>query len=94
MFRSFCATIVLFAVGGPAVAAEPPTPLGALAKMPVKEVTVSKDGHAYVVHEGKRPTEGGNVLPDLLPTRSWGRSGRTRSTRTRPSSLSPRGGAA
>jgi hypothetical protein len=68
MFRSFSAAIVLCVVGGPAVAAEPPAPLGALAKMPVKEVTVFKDGHAYVVHEGKMPTEGGNVLLDLLPT--------------------------
>src|SRR5262245_32129889 len=48
--------------------AEPAAPLGALARMPVKEVTVFKDGHAYVVHEGTMTTEGGNVLLDLLPT--------------------------
>jgi hypothetical protein len=45
-------------------AAEP-----ALAKMPVKEVTVFKDGHAYVVHEGTLPTtDKGEVLLDQLPS--------------------------
>jgi hypothetical protein len=42
--------------------------LGALAKMPVKEVTVFKDGHAFVLHEGALATDGsGNVLMDYLP---------------------------
>ena len=42
---------------------------GALAKMPVKEVTVFKDGHAFVLHEGKMPTDkAGNVVMDYLPT--------------------------
>ena len=37
-------------------------PLRALARMPVKEVTVFKDGHAFVLHEGNMPTDGsGNV---------------------------------
>ena len=45
------------------------TPLSALAKMPVKELTVFKDGHAFVLHEGKMPTdEAGNVQMDYLPT--------------------------
>jgi hypothetical protein len=36
--------------------------------MPVKEVTVFKDGHAFVVHEGKMPTDAaGNVRMDYLP---------------------------
>jgi hypothetical protein len=35
---------------------------------PVKEVTVFKDGHAFVVHEGKLPTDNGNVTLDYLPT--------------------------
>jgi hypothetical protein len=36
-------------------------------KMPVK-VTVFKDGHAYVLHEGTMKTDsGGNVLLDSLP---------------------------
>lgn len=68
MSRNLCAVAVLLAISAPGRAAEPAAPLGALAKMPVKEVTVFKDGHAYVVHQGTMPTEGGNVLLDLLPT--------------------------
>ena len=37
-------------------------------KMPVKEVTVFKDGHAFVLHEGVLPTDtAGNVVLDNLP---------------------------
>jgi hypothetical protein len=37
-------------------------------KLPVKEVTVFKDGHAYVLHEGPMKTDDkGNVLLDSLP---------------------------
>jgi len=44
-------------------------PLGALGRMPVKEVTVFKDGHAFVLHEGRLPTDtAGNVQMDYLPT--------------------------
>ena len=40
-----------------------------LANMPVKEVTVFKDGHAFVLHEGSMPTDAdGNVVLDYLPT--------------------------
>ncbi len=50
-------------------AAAPPAPLSSLERLPVKEVTVFKDGHAFVAHEGKLPTDGaGNVLLDYLPT--------------------------
>ena len=63
----FAATLLAFAATPGR--AEPPTPNAALARMPVKEVTVFKDGHAYVVHEGAMPTDAaGNVLLDLLPT--------------------------
>ena len=49
--------------------AEPAAPLSALARMPVKEITVFKDGHAFVLHQGRMPTDGaGNVLLDYLPT--------------------------
>ena len=49
--------------------ADPAAPLSALAQMPVKEVTVFKDGHAFVLHEGTMPTDkDGNVLMDYLPT--------------------------
>ena len=41
----------------------------ALASMPVREVTVFKDGHAFVLHEGEVPTDDeGNVHLDYLPT--------------------------
>ena len=36
--------------------------------MPIKEITVFKDGHAFVLHEGKMPTDkNGNVCLDYLP---------------------------
>jgi len=48
--------------------ADPATPLTSLAKMPVKEITVFKDGHAFLMHSGKMPTDGkGNVVLDALP---------------------------
>src|SRR5688572_5785285 len=40
-----------------------------LSRLPVREMTVFKDGHAYVVHEGKRPVDtAGRVRLDSLPT--------------------------
>jgi hypothetical protein len=49
--------------------AEPAVPLHALENMPVKEITVFKDGHALVLHNGKMPTdESGNVVMDYLPS--------------------------
>lgn len=52
-----------------AIEAVPPTPLQALARMPVQEVTVFKDGHAFVLHAGKMPVdEGGSVAMDYLPS--------------------------
>ncbi|MHC4639469.1 MAG: hypothetical protein ACYTBV_18530, partial [Planctomycetota bacterium] len=39
-----------------------------LSNMPVKEITVFKDGHVFVLHEGSMPTdEKGNVVLDYLP---------------------------
>jgi len=36
--------------------------------LPVKEITVFKDGHSFVLHEGEMPTDGdGNVTLDYLP---------------------------
>src|SRR5262245_35583562 len=50
------------------VHAEPAAPLSALARMPVREITVFKDGHAFVLHSGKMPTDpAGDVLMDYLP---------------------------
>ena len=38
------------------------------ANMPVKEMTIFKDGHAFVLHEGEMPTDtNGNVPIDYLP---------------------------
>lgn len=37
-------------------------------KIPIREVTVFKDGHAFVLHEGSVPTdEQGNIVLDMLP---------------------------
>ena len=60
---------VAILAAGAAVSADQAAPLNALAKMPVKEITVFKDGHALVLHEGKMPAdERGDVLMDYLPT--------------------------
>lgn len=49
--------------------AEKAAPLSTFGKLPIKEVTVFKDGHAFVAHEGEMPTdEQGNVVMDYLPT--------------------------
>jgi hypothetical protein len=43
-------------------------PETAFANMPVKEVTVFKDGHTFVLHEGQMPTDAdGNIELDYLP---------------------------
>ena len=48
--------------------AENPVALSSVSKMPVKEITIFKDGHAFVLHEGKLPTDAaGNVVLDNLP---------------------------
>lgn len=49
-------------------AAEKAAQLGTLGRMPVKEITVFKDGHCFVAQEGQLPTDPeGNVLLDHLP---------------------------
>ena len=61
-----CAALLACAAS---IAAQGPAPLAALARMPVKEITVFKDGHAFVLHEGTLPTDAaGNVVMDYLPT--------------------------
>ena len=55
---------VLMCGGGRVVEAQ-----GKLPKLPVKEITVFKDGHAFVLHEGTVPTDAnGTVVLDYLPT--------------------------
>src|SRR6266702_6680448 len=71
MFRAALLFPTILALAGfvPFAHAEPAAPLGSLAIMPVKEVTVFKDGHAFVLHQGAMPTDAaGNVLLDNLPT--------------------------
>ena len=44
-------------------------PAASLTRMPIKEVTVFKDGHAFVVHQGRLPVDArGHVVLDRLPT--------------------------
>src|SRR5438046_138540 len=55
--------LILFRTG-----AEPAMPLPTFSRLPVKEITVFKDGHAFVAHEGELPCDSqGNVLMDYLP---------------------------
>jgi len=52
------------ALSGAAYAAE----AGKLEDMPIREVTVFKDGHAFVLHEGVMPVdENGDIVLDYLP---------------------------
>jgi len=60
-----CLTLVLAMAA--AASAAPPEPRTA-ADLPIKEVTVFKDGHAFVLHEGRAPTDAsGRVVLDYLP---------------------------
>jgi hypothetical protein len=53
-----------------AFAQSPATPAaGTLSKLPVREVTVFKDGNAFVLHEGSLPVDAnGEIVLDNLPT--------------------------
>ncbi len=64
-FVSFLGTVVLFFAQTSALAeASEAVPAG----MPIKEVSIFKDGHAFVLHEGRMPTDtDGNVTLDYLP---------------------------
>lgn len=66
----FAAAIVAATLSLAAAAnAEQAAELSALDKMPIREVTVFKDGHAMVLHAGKMPVDAaGNVVLDYLPT--------------------------
>ena len=51
------------------VVTPPAIEASALTSMPVKELTVFKDGHAFALHEDSLPTDGvGNIVIDTLPT--------------------------
>ena len=50
------------------LAAEKAAPLSTFGKLPIKEITVFKDGNAFVAHEGEMPVDkSGNVVMDYLP---------------------------
>jgi hypothetical protein len=67
VFASMVPVILLTRLAG-AATAEPVPPPGTFAKLPIKEITVFKDGHAFVAHEGEMPTDDrGNVVMDYLP---------------------------
>ena len=70
--RTLCRlSACVLTLGSPCISAcaEDAAPLSALAKMPVREVTVFKDGHAFVLHEGSMPVDAsGDVKMDYLPT--------------------------
>src|SRR2546423_1088364 len=54
-------------------AAEKAEPLTTFAQWPIKERTVFKDGHAFVAHEGRLPTDDqANVKMDSLPSPVFG----------------------
>jgi len=51
------------------VIGQQPAPSASLARIPVREVSVFKDGHALVMHEASVPTDAsGNIALDYLPT--------------------------
>jgi len=69
MHRNIYLWIVVLSLAGTVVRAEQAAPLSALTKLPVREITMFKDGHAFVLHSGKMSTDvSGNVLMDYLPT--------------------------
>ena len=49
-------------------AREVAVPLQEIAPLPVREVTIFKDGHAFVLQEGEMPANNGEVVLDDLPT--------------------------
>jgi hypothetical protein len=62
------AVSILQGLSSNANAAEKAAPLATFGKLPIKELTVFKDGHACVAHEGEMPTDDqGNVVMDYLP---------------------------
>ena len=68
LLRTILSVTATLGLCASAALADEAAPLSALAKMRVKEVTVFKDGHALMLHEGRMPVEGsGDVLMDYLP---------------------------
>ena len=60
--------LVLEAMAVVVFADESTEPVATIAKLPIKEITVFKDGHAFVTHQGEAAVdEHGNVIMDYLP---------------------------
>jgi len=60
-------TLMVLLAAGSAMARQA-EPLKALAEMKIKEVTIFKDGHVFVLHSGKMPVNpSGKVVMDYLP---------------------------
>ncbi|MFC1884771.1 hypothetical protein ACFL2O_08365 [Thermodesulfobacteriota bacterium] len=60
--------LMIVLLGAGSAMAGPAEPLKALAEMKIKEVTVFKDGHVFVLHDGKMPVNAsGKVVMDYLP---------------------------
>jgi hypothetical protein len=60
--------VLMFSLVLPGLAVGKVEPLKALGRMPVKEITVFKDGHVFVAQEGAMPTgSAGEIVMDYLP---------------------------
>jgi hypothetical protein len=67
--RTILSLAAIVGLCSPMARGDEASPLSALAKMPIREATVFKDGHALVLHKGKMPVEkSGDVLMDCLPS--------------------------
>jgi hypothetical protein len=62
-FGVVVSVLALLAIAAPAVAAT----MARLEDVPVREVTIFKDGHAFVTHEGKLEVKDGAVVFEYLP---------------------------
>lgn len=61
--------LILQALAVVAFAADNSEQVSTFASLPIKEITVFKDGHAFVAHEGQAEVDQrGNVVMDYLPT--------------------------
>src|SRR5207247_6378725 len=59
-------TVALMCAGASAQEAAPAA--GSLGALPIRDVTIFKDGHAFVLREGEMPVDAaGNVVIDDLP---------------------------
>src|SRR5436190_7146888 len=65
MIRFAIASLLLFGAVAAQEDVAPPIPAS---KMPIREITVFKDGHSLLLHEGEMPVDAaGNVVVEGLP---------------------------